>query len=85
MASEIGRSDVVQLLMNDPRINDTIRDEQSRTPLECAANAQIAEMIESSRAALQTKYLARLASYVGSPLSSVEESLTMCEFLQGPR
>jgi hypothetical protein len=36
----------VELLLNDPRINDTIRDEQGRTALECAATPEIASLIE---------------------------------------
>ncbi|KAK8853109.1 hypothetical protein IAR55_003810 [Kwoniella newhampshirensis] len=85
VASEVGRADVVEVLLNDPRINDTIRDEQGRTALECASNHEIAGLIEDSRAQLQMKYLARLAGYVSSPLSSVEESLSMIDFLEGPR
>ncbi|WWD19523.1 hypothetical protein CI109_103984 [Kwoniella shandongensis] len=85
VASEIGRADVVEVLLNDPRINDTIRDEQGRTALECAANHEISGLIEDSRSQMQMKYLARLAGYVSSPLSSVEESLGMIDFLEGPR
>ncbi|WRT70348.1 uncharacterized protein IL334_007346 [Kwoniella shivajii] len=85
VASEIGRSDVVEVFLNDPRINDTIRDEQGRTALECATNSEISRLIEESRGHLQMKYLARLAGYISSPLSSVDESLNMIEFLEGPR
>ncbi|OCF40792.1 oxysterol-binding protein [Kwoniella heveanensis CBS 569] len=85
VACEIGRADVVELLLHDPRINDTIRDEQGRTALECAANAEVSSLVEESRTQLQLKYLARLAGYISSPLSSVEDSLAMVEFLEGPR
>lgn len=37
---------VVQLLLSHPDINDAIRDEQGRTPLECAANAEVSSIIE---------------------------------------
>ncbi len=36
----------VELLLNHPRINDTIRDEQGRTALECAADHEVASAIE---------------------------------------
>ncbi|WWC71885.1 uncharacterized protein I206_105844 [Kwoniella pini CBS 10737] len=85
VASEIGRGEIVELLLSDPRINDTIRDEQGRTALECATHSEISHLIEESRGQLQLKYLARLAGYISSPLSSVEESLHMIEFLEGPR
>lgn len=94
-------STAVELLLNHPRINDTIRDEQGRTALECAGNHEVAAAIEGvsdqsagpyqadehaeSRGTLQVRYIAQLSSYVASPLSSVEESMAMVEFLEGPR
>ncbi|ORX40701.1 Oxysterol-binding protein-domain-containing protein [Kockovaella imperatae] len=85
VASEIGRIEAVQLLLNHPKINDTIRDDQGRTPLECAANAEVAALIEESRTNLQLQYLGHLGDYVSSPLNSVEESLAMVDFLEGSR
>ncbi|EIW72252.1 hypothetical protein TREMEDRAFT_70659 [Tremella mesenterica DSM 1558] len=85
VASQIGRADVVEMLLNHPKINDTIRDEQGRTALECAANTEIASLVEDSRAALQMRFIALLASYVSSPLSSVDEAARMSEFLSSPR
>ncbi|KAL7418318.1 hypothetical protein Q5752_006776 [Cryptotrichosporon argae] len=85
VAAEIGRADAVEALLNDPRINDTIQDEQGRTPFEVASNAECSQLIEDSRAALQIKYLALLASYIASPLSSVNESGRITQFLEGPR
>lgn len=38
--------DVVRLLLDHADINDTIRDDQGRTPLECAANAEVSSAIE---------------------------------------
>ena len=75
----------VELLLAVPNITDTIRDEQGRTPLECASSHEIASIIETSRTVLQSRYLAQLASYVASPLSSAEESMAMTGFLEGPR
>ncbi|WWC91583.1 uncharacterized protein L201_006529 [Kwoniella dendrophila CBS 6074] len=85
IAAEIGRAEVVERLLNDPRINDTIRDEQGRTALECAGHSEIAHLIEDSRGQLQLKYLAKLAGYISSPLSSIDESLHIIDFLEGPR
>lgn len=36
----------VRLLLLHPQINDTIRDEQGRTPLECSADAEVSSSIE---------------------------------------
>jgi hypothetical protein len=46
---------LVEMLLNDPRINDTIRDEQGRTPLECAATPEIATLIEGKQQNLWSK------------------------------
>jgi preprotein translocase subunit SecA len=39
----------------------------------------------ASRARLQERYAQVLAEYIGSPLSSVEESENMSDFLKQPR
>ncbi|WVQ84916.1 hypothetical protein IAT38_007079 [Cryptococcus sp. DSM 104549] len=85
IASEIGRVEVVQLLLNDPRIDDTVRDDRGRTPLECASSHEIASLIEESRAQTQAQFMALLAKYVSSQLSSPEESSAVADFLESPR
>ena len=42
-------------------------------------------LLAESRAQLQMQFLGQLGSYIASPLSSVEESLGMVEFLEGTR
>ncbi len=39
---------IVELLLNHPKISDTIRDEQGRTALECAGNHEVASAIEGN-------------------------------------
>lgn len=85
VASELGRVDIVQLLLSDPRIDDTIKDDRGRTPLECAATPEVASVIEESRAQLQSKYMALLSQYVSSPLNSPGESASLAKFLDLPR
>ncbi|OXC70624.1 hypothetical protein AYX13_00601 [Cryptococcus neoformans] len=85
VASELGRVDIVQLLLSDPRIDDTIKDDRARTPLECAASPEVASVIEESRAQLQSKYVALLSRYVSSPLNSPGEGAALAEFLDLPR
>lgn len=85
VASELGRVDIVQLLLSDPRIDDTIKDDRGRTPLECAASPEVASVIEESRAQLQSKYMALLSQYVSSPLNSPGESASLAKFLDLPR
>jgi hypothetical protein len=43
----------VRLLLQHPQINDTIRDEQGRTPLECAADVEVSSTIEGMSRALR--------------------------------
>lgn len=38
----------VAILLTQPKINDTIRDEQGRTALECAATSEVAAVIEGA-------------------------------------
>ena len=45
-AAESGRADAAALLLAQPKINDTIRDEQGRTALECSATQEVAIVIE---------------------------------------
>lgn len=85
VASQLGRVDVVQLLLSDPRIDDTMKDDRGRTPLECAATPEIASVIEESRAQLQSKYMGLLSRYVSSSLNSPEEGAALAEFLDLPR
>lgn len=42
------RTLAVQLLFDHPSINDTIRDEQGRTALECASNHEVSAVIEGT-------------------------------------
>nr|ODN99988.1 oxysterol-binding protein [Cryptococcus depauperatus CBS 7855] len=85
VASEIGRVDIVKLLLSHPMIDDTIKDDRGRTPLECAATSEVASVIEGSRAQLQARYQNLLTQYVSSSLSSAEESRAVVMFLEGPR
>ncbi|BEI80271.1 hypothetical protein CcaverHIS002_0108000 [Cutaneotrichosporon cavernicola] len=85
IASDIGRPEVVELLLNDPRVDDTIRDDKGRSALECSSNPEVSALIEDSRATLQSRFLVLLSSYVSSPLSSVEEGTNMLNFLDKPR
>ena len=45
-ANTVQANVIVRLLLQHPQINDTIRDEQGRTPLECAADAEVSSTIE---------------------------------------
>jgi ankyrin repeat protein len=102
LISACGEADFpVELLLNDPRIDDTIKDDRGRSPLECASNSEVAGLIEGkflrhtnckrarltadSRAALQVRYMSLLAAYVASPLSSAEEANNIVKFLDQPR
>jgi hypothetical protein len=45
-ADKVQTDAAVRLLLQHPQINDTIRDEQGRTPLECAADTEVSSTIE---------------------------------------
>ncbi|TYJ57130.1 hypothetical protein B9479_002231 [Cryptococcus floricola] len=85
VASELGRVDIVKLLLQDPRIDDTIKDDRSRTALECASTADVASAIEESRAQIQAHYANLLSRYIASPLNSAEEGAVLGAFLESHR
>lgn len=49
IAAQLGRADVVSLLLKQPAINDSVHNYANRTPLEMARNAQIFQMLQLSR------------------------------------
>lgn len=62
VASDIGRPEVVELLLNDPRIDDTIRDDKGRTALECSSNPEVGSLIEGERRAVHATACSRAAT-----------------------
>jgi len=60
----------VRLLLQHPQINDTIRDEQGRTPLECAADAEVSSTIEGMSGALRGLML-RLSHGPSAPVQRI--------------
>ena len=44
---------IAAVLLAQPQINDTLRDEQGRTPLECSATQEVAAVIEGMSAEVE--------------------------------
>jgi len=66
LASSLGRSDVVMLLLSQPGIDDTLRDAHGRTPVEVAKGSDVATVLQVSRAQFLDSYASLLASYVAT-------------------
>lgn len=46
LASSLGRSDVVMLLLSQPGVDDTLRDARGRTPVEVAKGSELATVLQ---------------------------------------
>ncbi|CED83942.1 Oxysterol-binding protein [Phaffia rhodozyma] len=85
LAAELGRADVVQLLLEQPIIDDTIKDDQDRTCMDVASTEEVVQVILDSRTALQNQYLALLSQYINAPQHGPGPSGSLLELLKSPR
>jgi len=69
-ADKVQADIAVRLLLQHPQINDTIRDEQGRTPLECAADSEVSSSIEGTRRALH-ELMYRLSHGPSAPVQRI--------------
>lgn len=80
IASALGRSDLVSVLLAQPNIDDGIADNASRTCFELAATPEVSRLIQTSRSQLNANYVDLLTTYVAHGQA---EPLVAC--LQKPR
>ncbi|KAK7688362.1 hypothetical protein QCA50_008734 [Cerrena zonata] len=67
LAASLGREDVVNLLLEQPGIDDTLRDSHGRTCLEVAKGKGTVKAIKDSRAFLTASFRSLLRTYIMSP------------------
>ncbi|UZJ56398.1 hypothetical protein CBS101457_005718 [Exobasidium rhododendri] len=73
LAAMIGRSDVVQLLLSVPNIDDTIRNTEGCDPSEVSKTPEIAQIFQVSRAELNFAFLELLESWEKETPGSTEQ------------
>ncbi|KAG8956889.1 hypothetical protein FRC03_010734 [Tulasnella sp. 419] len=69
LAASLGRSDVVQLLLEQEDIDDSVRDADGRSVMDVAPK-EVKEVIQESRVALAQTYITLLDNYISSPPTS---------------
>ncbi|KAJ3523915.1 hypothetical protein NM688_g8647 [Phlebia brevispora] len=67
LAASLPRLDVVNLLLEQDGIDDTIRDSQGRTCLDVAKGKEVQRAIKDSRVLLNASYRSLLRTYILSP------------------
>ncbi|KAJ7143846.1 Oxysterol-binding protein-domain-containing protein [Mycena epipterygia] len=68
LAAALGRADIVNLLLEQENINDTLCDREGRTARDVARGKDVVRVIDDSRAFLNASYRSLLRSYILSPL-----------------
>ncbi|KAH7920399.1 hypothetical protein BV22DRAFT_1039916 [Leucogyrophana mollusca] len=84
LAASLGRSDIVNILLEQPGIDDTLRDNNGRTCKDVAKGKEVVQVLEDSRSFLNASYQSLLRSYI---LSSPDAppSATLLSLLESPR
>ncbi|KAL5534160.1 hypothetical protein ACEPAG_621 [Sanghuangporus baumii] len=84
LAASIGRADVVNLLLEQDGIDDTLRDAHGRTCKEIARGKDVHKAIRDSRSLLTASYRSLLHSYIASPPNQGPPQ-ALIELLHSPR
>ncbi|KAK0212711.1 Oxysterol-binding protein-domain-containing protein [Desarmillaria ectypa] len=84
LASSLGRVDIVNLLLEQEGINDSLTDANGKTCTDVAKGRDVIRVIEDSRAFLNASYRSLLHSYIMSPLSTPPSS-ALLRLLETPR
>ncbi|KAM6495220.1 hypothetical protein JOM56_009843 [Amanita muscaria] len=95
LAASIGRVDIVNLLLEQDSIDDTLKDGHGRTVKEVAKNKPVIRAIDDSRSLLNATFRSQLHSYILSPYApsastsrSVQQPLSpsgLVSLLESPR
>ncbi|KAL1719000.1 Oxysterol-binding protein-domain-containing protein [Schizophyllum commune] len=84
LAASLGRADIVNLLLEQENIDDTILDSQGRNCKDVARGKAVVRAIEDSRSFLNARYRSLLHSYILSPPDSPPPQ-GLIELLESPR
>ncbi|RXW22360.1 hypothetical protein EST38_g3497 [Candolleomyces aberdarensis] len=84
LAASLGRADIVNLLLEQENIDDSLVDAHGKTCRDVARNKEIIRIIDDSRSFLNANYRSLLHSYILSPLSE-PPSPALISLLESPR
>ncbi|KAG9311200.1 hypothetical protein JVU11DRAFT_8275 [Chiua virens] len=84
LAATLGRAEIVSILLEQPEVDDTLRDSQGHTCKDIAKGKDVIQVLQDSRSFLSASYRSLLHSYALSPLK-VQPSQALMSLLESPR
>ncbi|ORY80039.1 Oxysterol-binding protein-domain-containing protein [Protomyces lactucae-debilis] len=78
-AVQLGRSEIVDILMDHPEINDTVQNDERKQAFELAGNAELAHKMQAKRG----DYIEKINQHFAQALKTKDASLT--DLLDNPR
>ncbi|KIJ64051.1 hypothetical protein HYDPIDRAFT_112576 [Hydnomerulius pinastri MD-312] len=84
LAASLGRADIISVLLEQPGIDDTLRDAQGRTCKDVAKGKESIQILEDSRTFLNASYRSLMRSYVLSD-ADTQPSPALVSLLESPR
>ncbi|KAJ3508300.1 hypothetical protein NLJ89_g5839 [Agrocybe chaxingu] len=84
LAASLGRLDIVNLLLEQENIDDSLRDANGKTCRDVARSKDVIRAIDDSRSFLNASYRSLLRSYILSPYAD-SPSQALVQLLESPR
>lgn len=84
LAASLGRADILNLLLDQPDIDDTLRDSHGRTCRDVAKGKEAIKVLQDSRSFLNASYRSLFHSYVLSNVDA-QPSPSLVSLLESPR
>lgn len=84
LAASLGRADILGLLLDQPDIDDTLRDSHGHTCRDVAKGREVVKVLQDSRSFLNASYRSLFHSYVLSGFDA-QPSASLISLLESPR
>ncbi|KAG1730935.1 Oxysterol-binding protein-domain-containing protein [Suillus paluster] len=84
LAASLGRVDIVGVLLDQPGIDDTLRDNNGKTCKDVAKGKEVVQTLQDSRSFLNASYRSLLRSYILSPIDA-SPNVALVALLESPR
>ncbi|KAG8735588.1 hypothetical protein FRC10_010363 [Ceratobasidium sp. 414] len=85
LASSLGRTDVLKLLLDQDGADDTIIDDHGQSILDVAKDQRALDVIRESQDDFRRQYTVLLSQYINSPNSSAPAAAELLAILKSPR
>ncbi|KAG2123665.1 Oxysterol-binding protein-domain-containing protein [Suillus cothurnatus] len=84
LAASLGRTDIVNVLLDQAGIDDTLRDNNGKTCKDVAKLTEVIQILQDSRSFLNASYRSLLRSYILSPMDA-SPNAALVTLLESPR